>query len=90
MPSAFDKTIIWFVPDDTELGQRIADRKALDNFSDEFSMIAEDVCVLFQDGGADPRLCQTCARELVDECGRVVVGRQLGTLRIQVSRRLAR
>ena len=33
---AFQKTVIWFVPDDTELGQRIADWEALDNFSDEF------------------------------------------------------
>ena len=27
---AFEKTIIWFVPDDIELGERIARREALD------------------------------------------------------------
>jgi len=51
---ALEKTVVGFVPDDTELGQRIAHREALDNFSDELWMIAEDVRVLLQDGGADP------------------------------------
>jgi hypothetical protein len=51
---AFEKTIIWFVADDTELGQRIAHREALDDFNDEFGVIAEDVRVLFEDGRADP------------------------------------
>jgi hypothetical protein len=47
------------------LGQRIAHREALDNFSDELWMIGENVRVLFQDGWTDPRLDQTGARELV-------------------------
>jgi hypothetical protein len=73
---AFEKTIIWFVADDTELGQRIAHREALDNFSDELWMIAEDVRVLFQDGWADPSLDKTGAREFVDQCRGVVLGRE--------------
>ena len=53
---ALEKTVVGFVPDDTELSQRIAHLEALDNFSDELWMIAEDVRVLFQDGRTDPRL----------------------------------
>jgi hypothetical protein len=64
---ALEKTVVGFVPDDTELGQRIAHREALDNFSDELWMIAEDVRVLFQDRRCCPCLNQTGARELVDE-----------------------
>jgi hypothetical protein len=30
------KTVVRFVPDDAEVGQRIVDGEALDNFSDEF------------------------------------------------------
>jgi hypothetical protein len=73
---ALEKTGVRFVPDDTEPGQRIARRQALDDFSDEFWMVAEDVRVLFEDGWTRPRLDQTGARELVDECRGVVVGRE--------------
>jgi len=73
---ALEKTVVGFVPDDTELGQRIAHRKALDNFSDELWMIAEDVRVLFQDGWVDPSLNETGSCELVDECRGVIVGRE--------------
>jgi hypothetical protein len=72
----FQEPVVRFVPDDTELGQRIADWEALDDFSDEFGMIAEDVRLLFEDGRADPRLEQTRTYELVDERRRVVVGRE--------------
>jgi len=64
------------MPDDTELGQRIAHGKALDDFSDKFRVVAEDVRVLFEDGRADPRLDQTGACELVDECLGIVLGRE--------------
>jgi hypothetical protein len=48
------------MPDDIELGQRIAHREPVDNFSDKFLVVvAEDVRVLFEDGRADPRLDQT-------------------------------
>lgn len=53
---ALEKTVVRFVPDDTELRQRIAHREALDDFSDEFRVIAEDVRVLFHDGRTDPSL----------------------------------
>jgi hypothetical protein len=33
---AFQKTVVGFVPDDAELGEGIADRETLDDFSDEF------------------------------------------------------
>jgi hypothetical protein len=73
---ALEKTVVGFVPDDTELGQRIAHREALDNYSDELWMIAEDVRVLFQDGWADSGLDQTGAREFVEQCRGVVLGRE--------------
>jgi hypothetical protein len=73
---ALEKTVVRFVPDDTELGQWIAHREVLDNFSDELWMIAEDVRLLFQDGWADPSLDKTAAREFVDQCRGVVVGRE--------------
>jgi hypothetical protein len=50
---AFQEAVVRFVPDDTELGQRIAHGKAPDDFSDEFGMVAEDVRVLFEDGRTD-------------------------------------
>jgi hypothetical protein len=61
------KTIVRFVPDDTELGQWIADGEALDNFSDEFRVVAQDVRVLFEDRRTDPRFYETGARNLEDE-----------------------
>jgi hypothetical protein len=75
-----------FVPNDTELSQRIAHREAFDNFSDGLWMIAEDVRVLFQDGWADPGLDKTGAREFVDQCRSVVLGREVASFRMQVSR----
>jgi hypothetical protein len=74
------------VPDGTELGSRIANREALDNFSDEFWIIAEDVCVLFQHGWADPRLDQTGAREFVDQYRGVLSAGKIASFRMQVSR----
>ena len=59
---AFQEPVVWFVPDDTELGQRIAHREVVNNFSDKFRVVAEDVGVRFEDGRADPRLDQTGAR----------------------------
>ncbi len=52
---AFQKSVVSFVSDDTELGQRIADREALDNLGDEFRMVGQDISVLFQDSRTDPR-----------------------------------
>jgi len=37
---AFQESVVRFVPDDTELGQGIADGKALDDFSDELWVVA--------------------------------------------------
>jgi hypothetical protein len=57
---ALEKTVVGLMPDDIELGQRIAHREPVDNFSDKFLVVvAEDVRVLFEDGRADPRLDQT-------------------------------
>ena len=74
------------MPDGTELGSRIANREALDNFSDEFWIIAEDVCVLFQHGWVDPRLDQTGAREFVDQYRGVLSAGKIASFRMQVSR----
>ena len=52
----FQEPIVRFVADDTELGQRIALRKALDDISDKFRVVAKYVRVLLEDGRADPRL----------------------------------
>ena len=51
---AFQKTIVWFVADDTEFGQRIADAAASDNLSDEIWLVSQHVRVLLKDGGTDP------------------------------------
>ena len=83
---ALQETVVRFVPDDTELGQRIAHGKALDDLRDEFRVVAEDVRVLFEDGRTDPRLDQTGVRELVDECRGVVVGGKVASFRMEVSR----
>jgi hypothetical protein len=83
---ALEKTVVGFVPNDTELGQRIADREVLDDFSDKFRVIPEDVRVLLEDRRADPRFDQTCARELVDEGRGVIVGQKVASFRMQVSR----
>ena len=64
------------MPDDAEFGQGIAHREALDDFSDEFRVIAENVRVLFQDGRSNPRLNETGSRELVDQCRGVVLERE--------------
>ena len=74
------------MPDGTELGSRIANREALDNFSDEFRMVAQNVRVLFQDGRADPRLDQTGAREFVDQYRGVLSAGKVASFRMQVSR----
>jgi hypothetical protein len=48
--NAHSKKRLSLVPDHAELSQRITDRKALDNLSDEFRVVAQDVRVLFEDG----------------------------------------
>lgn len=73
---AFEKPVVWFMPDHTRLAQRIADCEALNNFSDEFPMVAEDVCVLFENGRRDPRLEETGVCKLIDQRRRVVLGRE--------------
>jgi hypothetical protein len=59
---------------DTELGQWIADGEALDSLSDEFRVVAQDVCVLFEYGRTDPRLDEASARGFVDERRCVALG----------------
>jgi hypothetical protein len=49
-------------------------------------MIAENVRVLFQDGGADPRLDQTGAREFVDQSEALLSAGKVASFRMQVSR----
>src|SRR5437879_3240329 len=74
--SGKQESVVQFVPDDTELGQRIADGKALDDFSDELWVVPQDVRVLFQHGRTGPRLNQAGARKFVDERRRVVLRRE--------------
>ena len=45
---ALEESIIWFVPDDAQLGKRIADTAAFDDFSNEIRIVAEHVSVLFK------------------------------------------
>ena len=73
---AFEKTVVGFVPDDTELGERLTDGEALDNVSDEFRVVTKNVCVLLEDRRTDPRLNQAGARKFEDERRRVVLGRE--------------
>jgi hypothetical protein len=38
--SAFQKPVVRFVFDDTQLGQRVAHREGLDDFSNKFGVVA--------------------------------------------------
>jgi hypothetical protein len=40
---AFQEAIVGLVPNDAQIGQRIADGKMIDNLSDEFRMVAQYV-----------------------------------------------
>ena len=54
--SALQESIIWFVPDDAELGERIADTAAFDDFSNEIWIVAEDISVFLENRGTRPSL----------------------------------
>jgi hypothetical protein len=82
---AFQKAVVGFVPDDAQLGQRIADGEGLHNLSNELRLIAQDIRVLLEDCGTDPRLNQAGAREFEDE-RRCVLSRESASFRMQVSR----
>jgi len=77
---AFQKPIVWFVANDAEFGQRMADTAAFDKFSDEIWLVTQHVSVLLKDGGTGPCFDEAAARELKDECGRVVLARKRGEL----------
>jgi hypothetical protein len=54
--SALQESVIWFVPDDAQLGERIADTAAFDDFSNELWIVAEDVSVFFKNRRTRPSL----------------------------------
>jgi hypothetical protein len=54
----------------------MADWEALDNFSDEFGVVAQVIRVLFQDGRTHPSLDDADACGHVDERRGVIVGRE--------------
>jgi hypothetical protein len=53
---ALQASVIWFVPDDAQLGERIADTAAFDDFSNELWIVAEDVSVFFKNRRTRPSL----------------------------------
>jgi hypothetical protein len=78
--SAFQEAIVGLVPNDAQIGQRIADVKTFDNLSDEFRMVAQYVRVFLEDRRTDPRLNQGGVCEFKDESGRVVLPRKRSEL----------
>ena len=61
---ALEESIIWFVPDDAQLGERIADAAAFDDLSNETWIVAEHVSVFFKNRRARPSLDQSGSDKL--------------------------
>ena len=51
-----EESIIWFVPDNPQLGERIADTAAFDDFSNEIWIVAEHVAVFLKNRRTSPSL----------------------------------
>ena len=73
---ALQESVIWFVPDDAQLGERIADTAAFDNFSNEIWIVAEHICVFLENRGTRPSLDQSGSDKLKNERGDVVSRRE--------------
>lgn len=73
---ALQKTIVWFVANDAEFRQRMAQAAGLSDFSNKFGMITQYVRIFFQHRGTCPQLNQARARQLENERRCVVFARE--------------
>ena len=77
---ALEESIIWFVPDDAQFGERIADTAAFDDFSNELWIVAEHISVFLENRRTRPSLDQSGSDKLKNERGDVVPVRESGQL----------
>jgi hypothetical protein len=73
---ALQESVIWFVPDDAQLGERIADTAAFDDFSNEIWIVAEHIAVFLENRRTRPSLDQSGSDKLKNERGDVVSRRE--------------
>jgi len=52
---ALEESIIWFVPDDAQFGEGIADTAAFDDFSNERWIVAEHISVFLENCRNSPK-----------------------------------
>ena len=78
--SALEESVIWFVPDDAQFGERIADAAAFDDFSNEIWVIAEDISVFLENRRTRPSLNQSGPDKLKNERRDVVPRRESSQL----------
>lgn len=64
---AFQKAIVRFVTNNTQLGQRMAEFATLDYLGNKRWLVAEDIAVLFENRRAGPRFDETSAYKLKHE-----------------------
>ena len=77
---ALEESIIWFVPDDTQFDEGIADTAAFDDFSNELWIVAEHISVFLENRRTRPSLDQSGSDKLKNERGDVVPVRESGQL----------
>ena len=77
---ALEESIIWFVPDDAQFGEGIADTAAFDDFSNERWIVAEHISVFLENRRTRPSLDQSGSDKLKNERGDVVPVRESGQL----------
>lgn len=77
---AFQKAIVRFVTNNTQLGQRMAEFATLDYLGNKRWLVAEDIAVLFENRRAGPRFDETSAYKLKHERADVVLRRKCGQL----------
>jgi hypothetical protein len=82
----FQEAIVGLVPNDAQIGQRIADGKTFDNLSDEFRMVAQYVRVLLENRGTDPGLNQAGVWSSKMRAERLFSPGNVASFRMQVSR----
>ena len=75
-----EESIIWFVPDDAQFSERIADTAAFDDFSNELWIVAEHISVFLEHRRTRPNRDQSGSDKLKNERGDVVPVRESGQL----------
>ena len=83
---AFQEAIVGLVPNDAQIGQRIADGKTFDNLSDEFRMVAQYVRVLLEDRRTDPASIRAACASSKMRADALFSPGNVASFRMQVSR----